>query len=263
MSLNVDAPQLQWSDRATQSLGQKYSNLSLGGTMSGPIKMDKSFYNFSYQLGRRANDLPPIPTTNAGGLQAAGVSGDSVSRFLALLQNAGVPLTVGGIGDKRTSRQGLVFGSLDFAPPSSTTGKAFNVTFNGNWNEVSPASGFATELPSHSGDRTNWRAGVQGRHNTYFKNFLLSETTFGVSGSRTWATPYLQMPGGIVRVNSLFPDGSSGVQTLSFRGSQALNSTQTTNTEYFLNQLSWVSTNNKHRLKMTTELRRDGTAQEL
>jgi hypothetical protein len=262
MSLNVDAPQMQWSDRATQSLGLKYSNLSLGGAMSGPIKMDKSFYNFSYQLGRRANDLQTLLTTNAEGLQAAGVSADSVSRFLALLQNAGVPLTVSGIGDNRTSRQGLVFGSLDFAPPSSTTGKAFNVTFNGNWNEVRPASGFATELPSHSGDRTNWRAGLQGRYNTYFKNFLLSETTFGVSGSRTWATPYLQMPGGIVRVNSLFPDGTSGVQTLSFGGSQALNNTQTTNTENFLNQLSWVSTNNKHRLKMTTELRRDGTAQE-
>ena len=263
MSLNVDAPQLQWSDRATQSLGQEYSNLSLGGALSGPIKMDKSFYNFSYQLGRRANDLQTLLTTNAAGLQAAGVSADSVARFLSLLQNAGVPLTVAGIGDNRTNKQGLFFGSLDFAPPSSTTGKAFNITANGSWNETSPASGFATELPSHSGDRTNWRAGLQGRHNMYFRNFLLSETTFGVSGSRTWANPYLQMPGGIVRVNSLFPDGTSGVQTLSLGGSQGLNSAQTTNTENFLNQLSWVSTNNKHRLKMTTELRRDAASQEL
>src|SRR6266550_5702887 len=81
MSLNVDAPQMQWSDRATQSLGQKYSNLSLGGAMSGPIKMDKSFYNFSYQLGRRANDLQTLLTTNAEGLHAAVVDdGESVQR---------------------------------------------------------------------------------------------------------------------------------------------------------------------------------------
>jgi hypothetical protein len=73
MSLNVDAPQLQWSDRATQSLGQEYSNLSLGGTVSGPIKFDKAFYNVSYQLGRRANDLQTLITTDARGLQAAGV----------------------------------------------------------------------------------------------------------------------------------------------------------------------------------------------
>jgi len=262
MSLNVDAPQLQWSDRATQSLGQKYSNLSFGGTVSGPIKLDKAFYNFSYQLGRRASDLQTLLTTDAQGLQAAGVSADSVTRFLSLLQNAGVPLTVGGIGDNRTSRQGLLFGSLDFAPPSSSTGKAVNITFNGSWNKQSPASGFATELPSHSGDRTNWRGGVQGRHNAYLKNTILSETSFGVSASRTAATPYLQMPGGLVRVSSIFSDGTSGVQTLSFGGSQGLNSTQRTNTENFLNQLSWVSTNNKHRIKLTSELRRDGTAQE-
>jgi hypothetical protein len=262
MSLNVDAPQLQWSDRATQSLGQKYSNLSLGGTVAGPIKLDKAFYNFSYQLGRRANDLQTLLTTDAEGLQAAGVSADSVSRFLALLQNARVPLSVAGIGDDRTSKQGLVFGSLDFAPPSSSTGQALNITFNGSWNKQSPASGFAIELPSHSGDRTSWRGGVQGRHNAYLRNVILSETSFGASGSRTEATPFLQLPGGLVRVNSVFPDGTSGVQTLSFGGSQALNSTQTTNNENFLNQLSWVSTNNKHRIKLTTELRRDASAQE-
>jgi hypothetical protein len=262
MSLNVDEPQMQWSDRATQSLGQEYSNLSLGGMMAGPIKFDKSFYNFSYQLGRRANDLQTLLTTNAQGLQAVGVSEDSVTRFLSLLQSSGVPLSVGGIGDSRTNAQGVVFGSLDFAPPSSSTGQALNITFNGAWNKQSPATGLATEIPSHSGDRTNWRGGLQGRHNTYIKNTVLSETSFGLSGSRTEATPYLLMPGGIVRVNSVLPDGTSGVQTLSFGGSQALNSTQTTNTQNFLNQLSWVSLNNKHRLKLTTELRRDAAAQQ-
>jgi hypothetical protein len=262
MSLNVDAPQLQWSDRAGSALGQKYSNLSLGGTMSGPIKIDKAFYNFSYQLGRRANDLQTLLTTDANGLQAVGVSADSVARFLSLLQNTGIPLTLGGIGDNRTSGQGLVFGSLDFAPPSSTRGTALNITFNGNWNKLSPVTGLATELPSHSGDRTNWRGGVQARHNTYVKNAVLSETTLGVSGSRTNATPYLLLPGGLVRVNSTFDDGTSGVQTLQFGGSQALNSTQTTSTVNFLNQLSWVSTNNKHRLKLTDELRWDDASQE-
>ncbi|HUQ20183.1 MAG TPA: TonB-dependent receptor [Gemmatimonadaceae bacterium] len=262
MSLNVDAPQLQWSDRAGQALGQKYSNFSLGGTTSGPIRMDKAFYNFSYQLGRRANDLQTLLTTGASGLQAVGVSADSVARFLSLLQNSGVPLTVGGIGDNRTSDQGSLFGSLDFAPPSSTRGTALNLTFNGSWSNLSPVSGLATELPSHSGDRTSWRGGVQARHNTYVKNAVLSETTLGVSGSRAVSNPYLLLPGGLVRVNSTLDDGTSGVQNLQFGGNQALNSTQTTSTINFLNQLSWVSVNNKHRLKLTDELRFDGASQE-
>jgi Carboxypeptidase regulatory-like domain len=262
MSLNLDAPQLQWSDRATQSLGQKYSNVSLGGTVSGPIKFDKAFYNVAYQLGRRANDLQTLLTTDANGLQAAGVAADSVARLLSLLQTANIPLTVSGIGSERTNNQGSLFGSLDFAPPSSTTGQALNITFNGNWNKQSPASGFATELPSHSGDRTSLRGGIQARHNTYFHNSFLSETSFGVSASRAEATPYLLLPGGLVRVNSTFTDGTSGVQNLLFGGSQSLNSTQTTNTVNFLNQLSWVSINNKHRVKLTSELRRDASGQE-
>jgi hypothetical protein len=262
MSLNVDAPQMQWSDRATQSLGQEYSNVSLGGTVSGPIKFDKSFYNVAYQLGRRANDLQTLLTTDATGLQATGVSADSVSRFLSLLQSAHIPLTVSQIGSQKTNESGSVFGSLDFAPPSSSTGQALNVTFNGNWNKLSPVGGFATELPSHSGDRTSLRGGVQVRQNTYFHNSILSETTLGASASRAESTPYLLVPGGLVRVNSTFDDGTSGVQNLQFGGSQSLNSTQTTNTVNFLNQLSWVSINNKHRIKLTSELRRDGSGQE-
>ncbi|HMA19187.1 MAG TPA: TonB-dependent receptor, partial [Gemmatimonadaceae bacterium] len=91
MSLNVDAPQLQWSDRAGQSLGQEYSNVSLGGTVSGPLKYDKAFYNMAYQLGRRANDLQTLLNTNSSGLAAVGVSSDSVGRLISILNGAKVP----------------------------------------------------------------------------------------------------------------------------------------------------------------------------
>ena len=56
MSLNLDAPQVQWTDAAARALGQEYTNASLGGALSGPISFDKTFYNLSWQLGRRAND---------------------------------------------------------------------------------------------------------------------------------------------------------------------------------------------------------------
>jgi hypothetical protein len=263
MSLNVDAPQLQWSDRAAQSLGQEYSNLSLGGMVSGPLKYDKSFYNVSYQLGRRANDLQTLLNTNSNGLAAVGVSSDSVSRLLSILNTAKVPLSVGSAPNDRIGDQGSIFGALDFAPPSSTSGQALNVSFNGSWNKQNPTSGFATELPAHSGERTSWRGGVQARQNMYFGVGILSETSFGVSASRTESNPFLQMPTGSVRVNSTFDDGASSVQNLVFGGNQNLNSTQTSNSQNLLNQLSWFSTNNKHRLKMTTELRRDGAGQEL
>jgi len=259
-SLNVDAPQLQWSDNATQALGQEYSNISLGGTVSGPIALDKSFYNMSYQLGRRSNDLQSLLTTGDVGLNAAGVAPDSVARLIDILQAARIPARVGDFRDDRIADQGLVFGNLDIAPPASATGQALNLSFNGAWSRQSPASAQATEFPAHGGDRTGWRGGLQARHNSYVRG-ILSETSLGVGASRNEATPFLQLPAGRVRVNSELPDGRRGVENLSFGGNQLLNSTQRASNAGLLNQLSWFSTDSKHRVKLTTELRRDASAQ--
>ncbi len=262
MSLNVDAPQLQWTDRAARSLGQEYSNYSLGGTVAGPIQFDKAFYNLSYQLGRRSNDLQTLLNTNSQGLASIGVSSDSATRLLSILNNARIPLTTSSSNDDRIGDQGSIFGNLDFAPPSSTSGQAINVSFNGSWGRQNPAGGSATEVPAFGGERINWRGGVQARQNMYFGIGILSETSLGYSASRSWSNPFLEMPAGNVRVNSVLDDGTSGVQGLSIGGGQFFNNAQTSSTLGFLNQLSWFSGNNRHRLKLTTELRRDGSTLE-
>ena len=65
-----------------------------------------------------------------------------------------------------------------------------------------------------------------------------------------------------MRVTSELGDGTTGVQLLSFGGSPALGTSQRSSTVAFLNQLSWFSADNKHRLKLTSELRRDGYSQD-
>jgi hypothetical protein len=261
MSLNLDAPQMQWTDRAARALGQQYSNLSLGGLVSGPIRLDKAFYNVSYQLERRANDFQSLLNTDPLGLQTAGVAADSVRRFLGILNQDRIPATIGGrLPQQRTSDRGALFGSIDIAPPSSATGQAFNVTFNGSWNRQTPVGSVTTAVPSNSGDRTGWNGGIQGRHNSYFGFGILSETSVGVNESRSYGTPYLAMPAGRVLVNSTFADGTNGLQNLAFGGSQTLNTNQTTTSAQLMNQMSWFSANNKHRIKLTGELRRDAFA---
>ena len=262
MSLNLDAPATQWTDAAARALGQEYANMSLGGRVSGPISFDKAFYNVSFQLGRRSNEYSSLMDTDPIGLQAAGVSSDSVTRLLDLLGSASVPATVGGVSSSRLNDQGNVFGSFDFAPPSSARGSAYNLSFNGGWNRSRPAFGSTTAVPASDGERTSWRGGLQGRHTTYFGVGVLSETSLGASYSETSADPYVNLPGGRVRVNSTFSDGTNGVQMLSFGGSQALNASATTTSAQAMNQLSWFSANNKHRLKLTSELRYDGASQD-
>jgi len=257
MSLNVDAPQLQWTDRAARSLGQQYSNVSVGGLFAGPIKQDASFFNFAYQIGRRANDLRSLLNTDAIGLQTSGIAPDSVARLLAILQRLGVPTVTDKLPASRLGEQGSVFGSFDFAPQSSESGQALNFSYNGSWNQQTPASSLTSEFPAHSGDRTNWNGGLQARHTNYFGIGILSETSLGLSRSRNYGTPYLDMPSGTVLITSSFPDGSTGIKPVSFGGSSNMNTSQTNTSTELTNQLSWFSASNKHRIKFTTEARRD------
>ena len=261
MSLNLDAPQLQWTDRAAQSLGQQYSNVSVGGLLAGPIRQDASFYNFAYQLGRRSNDLRSLLNTDAIGLQTSGIAPDSVTRLLAILQQLGIPTVIGRLPSSRLGEQGSIFGSFDVAPQSSSSGQAFNLSYNGSWNQQTPASSLTNELPAHSGDHTNWNGGLQARHTNYFGVGILSETSLGLNRSRNYSDPYLSMPSGTVLITSTFPDGSTSIKPVSFGGSSNMNTSQTNTGTELTNQLSWFSASNKHRIKFTTELRRDAFTQ--
>src|ERR1700687_3234796 len=65
------------------------------------------------------------------------------------------------------------------------------------------------------------------------------------------------MPNGTVRINSVFADGTSSLKGISFGGNPTISTSQTNTGTEFRNQLSWFSASNKHRIKFTTELRRD------
>ena len=261
LSFVGSVPQMQWTDPAARALGTEFSNLSLGGVASGPIKLNKAFYNVSFQLGRQSRDNQTLLGAGALGLQTAGVAVDSVSRFLDILDERGVPSVHSRFRSDRLTDNGSVFGSIDVSPPSSSAGQSLGITFNGNWGRQSPIGGGVTQLPSSSGDRANWGGGIQARHNRYF-GLILSETSGGVNVSRDYGTPYLDLPSGRVRVNSILDDGGSSVQTLTFGGNQGLSSSSRSLGGTLQNNLSWFDDANKHRIKLTTELNYSASTQE-
>lgn len=260
VSLVATAPQMQWTDRAARAIGTDYTNLSLGGLMSGPIKLNKSFYNVSFQLGRQSRDNQTLLNTSTLGLQTAGVAVDSVTRFTQTLQAQSVPFGVAR--PSRVSDNGSVFGSIDFSPPNASSGVAVGVTLNGSWRRQAPVGGGVTQLQSASGDRTNWNGGIQARHNSYI-GLVLSESSLGVNATRDFGEPYLNLPSGRVRVSSLFADGSTGVQSLAFGGNQGLASSTRNVATAFQNTLSWFDNANKHRIKLTTEVQYNSTTSDL
>jgi hypothetical protein len=260
MSVMGNVPQLEWTDRAGRSLGQEYTNASLGGLFSGPLSYDRAFYNVSYQLGRRASNLTTLLNADPLGLQTVGVAADSVANLLGTLARSGVPADMPDIPRSRLTDQGSVFGSFDFAPPSSPSSHTLNVTVNGSWNRLSPATQLTTQLPASSSRLTMWDGSAHLTHTAYF-GFLLSETALAFSESRRYTTPYLALPAGTVLVHSDFADSTSAIQPIQFGGSTVRN-TATTTSLGLNNELSWFSGSNRHRIKLTTEMRRDGWSTE-
>ncbi len=262
ISLVTNTPQTQWTDRAAQALGTEFTNISLGGLASGPIKLNKAFYSVSYQIDHNARANRTLLNTGALGLQTAGVAPDSVVRFLSILDRRGIPQLGGPGGKNRSTDNGRIFGSIDLQPPNAVNGNSYSVAFNGNWGRQSPVSGSATQLSSSSGDRINWGGGAQLRTNRYV-GLILSESWVGVNVSRSFGEPYLHLPSGRVRVNSVLDDGASGVQTLAFGGNQFLFSDVRSVASTLQNTLSWFDDANKHRVKLTTEMQYTGTVQNL
>jgi len=264
--VNVDAPRLQLADPVTRSLGQQYRSVSVGGRASGPIQPDKTFYSIAYQAGRRSADIQSLLNTDAVGLRAVGVASDSVARLLSILGRAGVPTTTAGVPAARYNDNASVFGTLDFAPPTSTSGQAVNLTFNAAWNRAEPALNSAAELPARNGERESWFGVVQARQSGYYGFGILSETSVGLSRFRASGSPFVDLPSAVVRINSSLLDGprsgSGSVQEVAFGGNADLGASQTTTTAQVMNQLSWFSESNRHRLKLTTEARRDQFTQD-
>lgn len=260
MSLVVNTPQLQWTDAAARALGNEYSNYSFGGLASGALRPNKIFYNTTYELSRNSSDNQTLLNAGALGLNTAGVSTDSVTRFLDILQRRGIPISTGSDPSSRVRDAGSFLGSMDISPPNSVSGSSFGFTVNGNWGKQSPSGGSVTQLASASGERTNWSGGLQMRQNRYIK-MILSETNAGINTSRNYGEPFLDLPSGNVRVNSTLNNGASGVQSLGFGGNQGLSSSSQTLGANIQNTLSWFDDDNKHRVKFGTEVQFSGNTQ--
>ena len=205
-SLNFDAPRLQWTDPSARALGQQYTNLSrrrrarrpdrdgqgvLQRLVSARPPQQRSLLAAQHQPSR-----PPV----RGHLGRFRGATDRPAR-----PGAGADARERTCPEQSPERQRVaVRQSLDFIHPTRSTAQTFNVTFNGNWSRQTPASSLTSEFPAHSGDRTNWNAGVTGTHTAYVKS-LLSESSLGFNGSQQYGSPYSNLPSASVLVNSDLP----------------------------------------------------------
>lgn len=256
---DFNAPQAQWNDHVGRA--SEYSSISLGGRMSGPIVMDKDFYTLSYQFDRRSQNLATLLSATPVVFQSSGIAVDSAMRLRSILNTIGVPAAARGFTDATTRTTASLLGGFDWAPKSPTSGHAFNLSYNGSFNDAGPQSAQASQTPASLSESRAYSGGLQLRHTNYLNAGLLTESQVSVSGSRNRSEPLLDLPGGSVLVTSTLDDGTATVRSLAFGGG-ANASTSTGASLAGRNMLSWFSRNNKHRLKFIAELRYDRSSSE-
>ena len=276
LSSNLVAPQMQWADRASAATGQQFTNMSIGGGASGPIQMDRVFYNTSFQFDRNLNDLQTLLNTSDLGFSTAGVSTDSVARLLDILGAQSLPANISGFPGQRSTDRLNLLGSIDFTPLNSSRGNTYALTFSGNINRSLPSGGgggggfggggggAGLSTPTRNGKSLNYSLSTQLRQSGLLGwNGILTETSIGASTRRNDSDPYALLPAASVRVNSQFEDGTSSVRNLQFGGSPNSNTQSGNSTVGFVNTLSWFSEDNRHRLKLTSEARYESYWQDL
>lgn len=271
LSSNLNAPSLQWSDPIGRSVANQTTAISLGGAASGPIKMDRLYYSSSFQYNRNTRDLLTLLNSSALGFETSGIAADSVNRFLSILNAQSIPATTGSYPGQYDQQTGSLLTSIDFNQPNSNRGNTYSLVVTGNGNFTKPAAtgfggGGSTILstPSRAGTQDSWSLGLQGRHSGLVGwQGILTETNVGYSAQHSSSTPYVLLPSASVRVNSTFADGTGSVSNLNFGGSPNLGTSSLNTTLSFSNTLSWFSPDNRHRVKFTTELRREDQSQDL
>ena len=256
------APDLQWTDDSADSTGQKSTTLRYGGSARGPLVTDQAFYNGAYSFQRRFSDALTLLNASEVGLAAAGVSADSVTRLLGILNNKRVPVSVARAPSLNATDQISLQANVDLMPSSSGTGHSFTLGTNGFYSHTQPTLGgfgggsLLTTVPSRTNNNEVSFGSASLTHSNYFWFGVLSQSTLGLSAQRVASTPFLQFPSGTVRVNSTLHDGSSSIRSLSFGGSQSPFA-QTSQAVQLSNTLSWYSEDSKHAIKLTSNLSRE------
>ena len=145
------APSLEWADATADALDQRFTTMRLGGNAAGPISPDQAFYNVAYNYQRRFSAARSLVNTSPAGLAAAGVAPDSVTRFLAIAQQEGVPLSAAGMPTLATLDQAQVAANFDLMPSESGAGHSFVLGTAASFQRARPVTfgGLLYATPTH------------------------------------------------------------------------------------------------------------------
>ena len=251
LGYDLRTPEMQFYDEEAIQFGQPYTQNQYSFGLGGPLKKNKIFWFGSAQFRARSDGLQSLLSANEVMFQRFGVAPDSAQRFLDLVTGYGLPPRVDGVPSRRLSENLSTLGRLDWVLSDKHT-----LTMRADWRfGVQDGQRIsALSVPHSGGDLNSLGGGVLTSLISQFDNGVINEfRIYGALDTRD-TRPYLLTPAGRVQVVSDFDDGSRSVSALSFGGNGALPQDIENDQLEATNELSYISQDGRHRVKLGTML---------
>ncbi|HVD60451.1 MAG TPA: carboxypeptidase regulatory-like domain-containing protein [Gemmatimonadaceae bacterium] len=246
LNYSLRDPSLEFAEEEENTFAQKYTQNQLSGGFGGPIIRDKLFAFGAASYTRRTDPLQSLLAADPLALQRIGASGDSVARFIGILNRYGLQPTSSLIPDERLNNQASAIVRFDY-----NLGESNTLMLRGDWRgstqDASRISPFS--VPHSGGDgRTSGGGGMLTltSHWSLFINELRGYTSIDKRNTE----PYLMVPSGRVIVASALDDGTSAVSTLQFGVNSSLPQESRSRLTEVSDEISRVSTAGGHRIKL-------------
>jgi hypothetical protein len=248
---------LSWADPASPITVP--TNDQFSGSIGGPIRKQKSHYFAAFEIRRNTRDAMSLLEISDELLNQRGLSRDTIRSVQSALHSIGVPTTASNIPESNTDNRQSLFTRFDFAPSATTS---LTLRADGSWAQQGGGGTQQYGFPTLGGSRTNQRLGLQASGSIY-KRGILTELRTSLQQTESDSRPYLEIPGGSVRVGVRQEDGREGLTSLRFGGATGSSRYSQSLQWETTAELSWISLDSKHQLKFgqSFSLVRDRTEQ--
>ena len=240
--------------------GGGFTQNRFSGGFGGPIVRDRLFYNVSFAAQRRTDALYSLTPSDPTALTGLGVSPDSVSRFLGILNSRyGVSGRTGEFS--RTGDALTLLGRVDYNLTERHT-----VALRGHYSTYGQENariGFLETLENGGETGSEGKGGILTLTSRLGGSWI-NELRVSFNDDRREQLPYDEVPEGRVRVASELSEdvGGRGVTTLVFGGERSLPVNTRETTWELSEELSFLF-RDQHRLKLGGLLNHTSFEQEL
>jgi hypothetical protein len=239
-------PSLEFEQEEESTFSQKYTQNQFSGGFGGPIVKNRLFAFGAASFLRRTDPLQSLLVADPLALQRIGANGDSVERFLEILNRYGLQPTSPLIPDQKLNNNASALVRIDY-----NVGESNSLMLRGDWRgSIQDASRITPFAVPHNGGNGKTSGGGGMLMLTSNWGGLINELRAYSSRDSRNADPYLTVPSGRVVVASTLEDGTNAVSTFQFGVNSVLPQESLTRLTEASDEISKISTGGGHRVKL-------------